>query len=71
MEITEIMAVIESKRLQLHMHKATLCGRVDISTTYYNKMLDGQANPSFGVLKALIDAVGMHFLLIDGVSMRI
>lgn len=71
MEIQQIMAVIEAKRLNLHKHKATVCSQAGISTTYYNRLLEGAANPSLLVLIDLLDAVGMHLILIDGVSMRI
>lgn len=36
------------------MHKATLCAKLDISTTYYNKLLTDGGNPSFElIIKAL------------------
>lgn len=71
MNVTDIMQVIEAKRLACKLHKTTLCSRVDISTTYYNDLLNGRYNPAFSIVKGLIEAVGLHFILIDGVSMRI
>lgn len=67
MKHRNIIAFIEAQRLLNKTHKATLCSHASISTTYYNKLLDGTSNPSIAVVEALLDYFGFSL----GVVMRI
>lgn len=60
------MAIIEAKRVELHLHKATLCSKADISTMHYNRLLAGINQPSWPVVKALIVAVNLRLLVVEG-----
>lgn len=66
MEIQEIMAMIEAKRLELRMHKATLCSRADVTTQHYNRLLEGTHAVSFDTVRALIVAVGGRLNVVWG-----
>lgn len=58
MKTSNIIAFIESQRVLHKVHKATLCSHASISTTYYNKLLGGAANPSLAVVEALLGFFG-------------
>lgn len=60
MKHRNIIAFIETQRLLNRVHKATLCSHASISTTYYNKLLDGAANPSLAVVDALLGYFGFE-----------
>lgn len=67
MKHRNIIAFVEAQRLLNKTRKATLCSHAGISTTYYNKLLEGVSNPSIVVVEALLDYFGFNL----GVVMRI
>lgn len=60
------MSLIESKRLDLKLHKATLTGRIGISTTYYNDLLKGTKQPAFSIVISMFKAVNLRLIAVDG-----
>lgn len=65
MSTENIMRAIESKRLARKMHKTTLCSKADISTTYYNDLLNGRYSGSFVVISSLLGALGYRLAVVD------
>ena len=64
METQDIIKIIEQQRLKARLHKTKLCSQADISTTYYNELLNGLKSPSYAILKALLDAFDMEMVCI-------
>jgi hypothetical protein len=65
MNTENIMRVIESKRLARKLHKTTLCSMAEISTTYYNDLLNGRYSGSFVVISSLLSALGYRLAVVD------
>lgn len=63
METQRIILIIEEQRIKAKLHKTTLCSKVDISTTYYNELLNGLKNPSYSILKALLNYFDLDFAI--------
>ena len=63
METQRIILLVEEYRIKAKLHKTTLCSKVDISTTYYNELLNGSKNPSYSILKALLNYFDLDFAI--------
>ena len=58
-----IMQIIEQERLSCKLHKTTLCASAEISTTYYNELLQGAKNPSISVIIALLACFNLELVV--------
>ena len=64
MNIADIITFIDKKRIEMKVHKTTLCAGAGISVTYYNMLLEGSKSPSHAVLSGLLAHLGFAFIII-------
>jgi transcriptional regulator with XRE-family HTH domain len=65
-KISIYLIAIEAKRKANKLHINKLCGFVGITPTYYRLLMQHKNSPSASVLFALIEAVNLKILLLDG-----
>lgn len=70
MNVDKLLLFLEAQRVAKKVHKATLCSQVDISTTYYNQLINGSKNPAFSIVIALCNALE-YDLFITPMNLRI